>query len=349
MADNTICSEVLFFVNNNYGKTPVNNMAAIISSFYEENELCAAKAILHTVATQFLPDDPDVPRLKTRRAGDNKRRLDADDILSLFACLDVKKVTMPVFAAVKSSRVPSIKPSDADICSLSATVADLRDQVSEVIQSVKSLVESNLIKQVCDLTATVNQLRVQLAEVVSSAQPQPMMNIHVDDANNKHNANPLSDNLPICVNSTSFANLVKELNNNINDWQTKTTKKERRLIHGSAVRENCTLTSSIDHVDKDKDKKGWHVFASRLHSDTTTDDVTDFLNDSGITVIKCEKLMPKEEWQRKSAAFHILVDFKCKDAVFNDTLWPHHVMVRDWYFKERVANNHANGVPLSTV
>ena len=162
MAD-IICSELLFFVNNNFGKIPANNLITVISSFYDENEICTAKSALHTVATQLLPEDPNVPRLKTRRAGDNKRRLDAEDILGLFTCLDIKKVTMPVFAAVKSSRLPSVKPSDADICSLSATVADLRDQFSEMLHSVKSLVESNILNQVADLTATVNHLRSQLA------------------------------------------------------------------------------------------------------------------------------------------------------------------------------------------
>ena len=102
---------------------------------------------------------------------------------------------MPVFAAVKSSRLPSIKPSDADICSLSATVADLRDQFSEMLYTVKSLVESNIIKQVAD-------------------------------------------------------------------------------------------------------------------------NVTDLLNDSGRTAVKCEKLEPKKEWQHESAAFHIQVEVKCKDCFY---------------------------------
>ena len=313
MAD-IFCSEVLFFVNNNFGMIPENNLITVLCSFYDENELCTAKSVLHTVATQLLPEDPNVPRLKTRLAGDNKRRLDAEDILGLFTCLDIKKVTMPVFAAVNSSRLPSVNPSDADICSLSATIADIRDQFSEMLHSVKSLVESNILNQVADLTATVNHRRAQLAEVVSSSQSQQVQSVQsgvmineVIPVNKHHDHH--TDAVPL-----NWASIVAQLNNNT-EWKNTISKKERRLIRGTARKEAFTLTSSIDTNIENKEKV-WQVFASRLHKDTTADDVTDFLNDSSITVVKCEKLEPKEEWQRKSAAFHIQVDIKCKDSVF---------------------------------
>ena len=73
-------------------------------------------------------------------------------------------------------------------------------------------------------------------------------------------------------------------------------------------------------IDTNKENTGtvWHVFVSRLRSDTTADDITDFLYDSGINVVNCETLDPKEKWQRKSAAFHIQVDSQCQDAVFTN-------------------------------
>ena len=210
-----------------------------------------------------------------------------------------------------------------------------------MLHSVKSLVESNILNQVADLTATVNHLRSQLAEVVCSSQSQHVQSVQSDvmineaitmNKHHDHHTNAVPPN---------WASLVAQLNNNI-EWKNNTSKKERRLIHGTASKEACILTSSID-TNKENKEKVWHVFASRLHSDTTADDITDFLNDSGINVVKCEKLDPKEEWQRKSAAFHIQVDIKCKDAVFTDTLWPHHVIVRDWYFKKKVVTGPEAG------
>jgi len=104
MAD-VVRSEVLFTVQNNFGEVPVNNLVSVISGFYDESEIINAKTILRDVASK-LTDDPDIPRLKTRGAGDNRRKLNAEDILSLFTCLDAKKTAMPLFAAVKSSRLP---------------------------------------------------------------------------------------------------------------------------------------------------------------------------------------------------------------------------------------------------
>jgi hypothetical protein len=324
-----ICNEVLFFVQNNFGKVGVNNLATVISGFYDETELCAAKTALHAVAAQQCQDDPEVPRLKTRRAGDNKRRLDADDILGLFACLDAKKVTLPTFAAVKSSRLPSIKPSDADLCFLTASVAELRDQVAVMMCSLKALVDNNVNKQVAELSASVSQLRSQLAEVVSSIQATSTtgaVNLASHQLEVPAELNEALESAKPC--QPSWSDLAGNLNYNGSDWVTKKVKKDRRVIRGTAQKDTCTLTSSVE-------EKVWHVFASKLHPDTSVDDLSDFLADSGIRVLKCDKLDPKEEWQRKSAAFHVQVDYKDKDSVFNDTLWPKHVIVRDWYFKTK--------------
>ena len=113
-----ICNEILFFIHNNFGKIPANNLVTVVSGFYEESEICRAKAALHAVCDNLLPGDPDIPRPKMRCAGDSKRRLDAEDLTGLFTCLNAKKIELPVFDAVKASRLPSVRPADADVCSL---------------------------------------------------------------------------------------------------------------------------------------------------------------------------------------------------------------------------------------
>jgi len=44
MAD-IVCSEVLFTVQNNFGKVPVNNLVSVISEFYDESEIVSAKIL----------------------------------------------------------------------------------------------------------------------------------------------------------------------------------------------------------------------------------------------------------------------------------------------------------------
>jgi len=77
---------------------------------------------------------------------------------------------MPLFTAVKSSRLPSIKPSETDVYSLTASVAELRGQLAEINSSLKVLIDSNVRSEVLELTASVTQLQTQMAEVVCSLQ-----------------------------------------------------------------------------------------------------------------------------------------------------------------------------------
>ena len=136
------------------------------------------------MATKVLPNDWEVPRLKTGRAGDNRRRLDADDILELFSCLDVKKAVLPVFVDVKMSRLPSVKTSDVDVCSLAASVAELRGRVTEIMATLKSLVDARLYSQVQNLTDSICHIRAQMAEVISSTTQQVVI---TREKGNNHN------------------------------------------------------------------------------------------------------------------------------------------------------------------
>ena len=64
-------------------------------------------------------------------------------------------------------------------------------------------------------------------------------------------------------------------------------------------------------------RKTWHVFVGRLHPDTSDEDISGFLEETGINVVKCLPLKVTEEWQKQYAAFHVVVDFSDKDKIFD--------------------------------
>ena len=121
----------------------------------------------------------------------------------------------------------------------------------------------------------------------------------------------------------------------INKKHVKQVKKSSdtviRMVRGKTTNEG-KFTASQSHGS-------WHVFVSRVHSDTTADDIHDFLTDNGSRVVNCKKLEAKEEWQKNSAAFHLSVHEDDRDKVYVADLWPVNVQVRDWYFKNSAANN----------
>lgn len=75
MADKEmILNELLFFVQNKFGNKPFAVLLGILVSFYSESAICKAKSKLHEVAVKLLGDN--TGKLKERREGDNKKRLD---------------------------------------------------------------------------------------------------------------------------------------------------------------------------------------------------------------------------------------------------------------------------------
>ena len=120
MAD-VVISEVLCFMFNKYGNVANENLKVIVSDFLKDDELTNAKNKLNEVAIKVL-DEKDLSRCITRKAGDNKRKLETDDILEIIAKLDKAKAKLPTFVAANLSRIPSVLPGMADVATLTATV-----------------------------------------------------------------------------------------------------------------------------------------------------------------------------------------------------------------------------------
>jgi hypothetical protein len=78
-----------------------------------------------------------------------------------------------------------------------------------------------------------------------------------------------------------------------------------------------------------------HFFIGKLDKDTTTDEIKEFLIDIGAEVIEVRKLKATEEWQKRSSAFRVMVEHKCKDMILCPDLWPEHVEIREWFFKPK--------------
>jgi len=66
--------------------------------------------------------------MKTRIDKDNRRKLDVDDILSLFSALDVAKVVLPSYVAADLQRLPTVTPGKVDVYGLAAAVKKLTEE-----------------------------------------------------------------------------------------------------------------------------------------------------------------------------------------------------------------------------
>ena len=86
-----------------------------------------------------VSDSDNAPRLRIRRAGDNKARLFCEDIYSALEFLDKVRVEPPRFAALNLRRIPSIKPQDTDVVKRATSVLDIKEQLREMKGAIDSL------------------------------------------------------------------------------------------------------------------------------------------------------------------------------------------------------------------
>jgi len=120
-------------------------------------------------------------------------------------------------------------------------------------------------------------------------------------------------------------------------WFVANTKKQKpRMVSRKITGKGDADSKSIKAAPLSSDnKKTWHIFVGRLDPATTVEDISGYLTESGVSVVKCDLLKKTEEWHEKYAAFRVVIDYACKDKIFEDTLWPLGTDVRDWVFSSR--------------
>ena len=118
-----IINEVLCTLQNYYKQLAKTDLVGLLCDFYNTEDMVTAKSILFTSVKGACIDN--TPKLVTRK-GDNKRRADTDDLVSLFALLDVKKIITPRFVASNLAKIPLLPLSLAPASSgtLDTRVAD---------------------------------------------------------------------------------------------------------------------------------------------------------------------------------------------------------------------------------
>ena len=128
---------------------PNSEILALISEFYNCDELLSAKTLLFTTAKKVYPE---VPPLLFHK-GVNKRRSGVEDIVNLFTLSDVKKVVLPTFVAVNLNRVPPALPSvswaqqshgSSSTDALEVAVSDLQTQMNAVLNKLDDVKSGNL-------------------------------------------------------------------------------------------------------------------------------------------------------------------------------------------------------------
>ena len=80
------------------------------------------------------------------------------------------------------------------------------------------------------------------------------------------------------------------------------------------------------------------VFVSRLHLDTSVENLVEFLEAGGINSPMCKKLSAKEGSSFKTAAFMVSCEVKDRELIYDEATWPAGCELRDWVFYDKKRN-----------
>jgi len=287
------------------------------------------------------------PRNKQRKSGDSKRRLDVEDIMTLLEFLDVKKVELPVFVAKNLKRLPNIQPSDVDLYKLTDTVNDVKVQIMEIQNVLKSVSDNQacLANTVNTVARTVGSRTVgtsarnnaervpsndHVSDVVINSESAYVIEPDNQDLTGEGTAEGTADQNTL---SKSFADMFGNTQDGDNWFPVRPPPKKLSVQPRTARKIIGANEAAELRVKAVANQSGWHIFAGRLLPTTTEDDMLALLEDQGIKVVSCQLLPKRADWQQKFSAFHVVVDIRDKDNVFNEARWPAGADVRDWWFK----------------
>ena len=292
-------NEVLCYMQNNISKHPRALISTAVNGFYTDDEVSAAKQCIYGILEQMKPDG--LPRFLRRQPGDAKRKLECEDILNFFAFADGREIILPVFAASKLDRLPTVSPGDVDVYALAATVSTLTAQVDTLTKRMDSYVSVNDFERLSKRLNAVEAYRnIQDFPPLTAADPT---------------ARPL---LPSTVAATSWTSVAGDGPGELNKRKPPVIR-----VRGSGSSTNIKAVPRPKMVS---------AFVGRLSLETTEDDLMAMLELAGISVIRCRKLKPKSDtW--KTAAFYVACAEECKDVFYNEDTWPEGVELRDWYYK----------------
>lgn len=302
-----VVNELLCYVRNNFGKHPKDLVGVAVLGFYTDQKVSTAKLRLKEFVDSMDEKPDGFPRIKTRSDKDNRRKLEVDDILSMFTALDAAKIVLPTYVAADLQRIPTVSPGEVDVFGLAAAVNKLSTQVDCLS---KQVAKQTAVPELGDLST-----RVEALELQSKAFPSIAAATLSDDSQLKQ----LSASSWVTTASCQPGELER-----LNQRKTPAALKTR--VRGSA---SATKIKGVPRVPSVA------AFVGRLDINTTETDLTEMLSQAGVKVVSCRKLTQKPDAKYKwsTAAFFVSCDVCSQDIFYNEATWPEGAELRDWYFK----------------
>ncbi|XP_049886797.1 uncharacterized protein LOC126381345 [Pectinophora gossypiella] len=329
------------------------SLIQICDTTFSESEVDAAKAIVFDAINQRS-----VPR-----KGELKKRRCLQDIIKVLKETDPE--SLPSFVAKDLHRLPPVTFDHVDATALLKDILILKQDVSTI---KCDYARESAVSEVC---ADLAELRIQLKQLQQATQPAtgPSLKGIRHKKSKVNSTSKTVNNLKLQViektvsahdaflatvpslQSTSVARTDRELT---------TVSQEERVLSSTLLGDNFDSTSASNDsyrtvVNKKKHRKQQkrapnqrgvakltsntikiaprlsYIYASRFHENTTEQDITNFISESGYTVQKVEKLSQFKKTSFNSFKITVLQE---QEVVFlNNNFWPSGVEYRKYRYR----------------
>lgn len=268
----------------------------------------------------------DIPRNISRRNGDGKRKADMEDLLDLWERLDVAKACLPLFCAANLNRLPPLSFTDTNVSSLAVMVLDMRGQLTDM-QSKLSQLSTNI--------NAAQQSSYPTRETVKGASTSGTTS---GTGNNMGPVTSGSDTRPALTNDVPGCNQASWADRCRRDSDSdgfilvggrKKQSPKKSIICGKKV-------LPVDSTIKAAPRR-LTVFVGRLDRDVTDVALSDYLHAAGIEGAVCKKLTAKSGVVFRTSAFMVSCEAKFSNILYDESMWPSGVELRDWVFYKKEA------------
>jgi len=246
------------------------------------------------------------------------------------------------------------KAVEAATAAVRNELANMKDLIFDKLNELDERVKV-CIMDIRKVNTQVMEERLLAVESLVSTQMQQLKNPVVQPVNTTESS-ALAVKSDVFTDSVNITNRTEPdagssswacLASSINDNDFVVVRPKRSLIkaaerppataHSASLTTNVRVTGNrMSSTSGDAKVKGvprrLTAFVSRLHKDTTEDDLCDMLQSAGIFDVKCTKLQSRDGRVFSTAAFRVSVSAAQRDDFYNPDIWPCGTELRDWVF-----------------
>lgn len=339
-ASDLIVNELLCFYSNFYKKSPASYIKVSILNCFLEDEITLSKETFHKHLSVHVND---LTRL-IRRKGDNRGKLNVDDIEEYFNIADEKQVLslLPTYVAVDLSKIPSVDSKVNQNSLVDNRISKLENVLDERCKNLEKLI-SDTNQNVLNLTKNV--ISVPNSSVGALTKSNVINSVHGQskpEADATYTDTSSSDEELVAeqqVNSwatvakkhrkNSKRNVVLSTDVTLSRSNQQFSKVGKSKLIGKATNINCGFAAGV----KINPKTVFHV--DNLGNDCDEKALQDYIGSCGIHV---ESIFVAKSWihdkdSNSIKSFRVAVSTCDKAKMLNMDIWPDSVCVSLWKFK----------------